>query len=879
MLISLIRLFTRLLLGLRYRIRVTGLEKLQASQGVLFLPNHPALIDPLIVMTFLCGRFGPRPLVLEKFSAMPGIGWLLRLVRAIPVPSADEEAGIRKRRRIENAVAQVADALKRGDNVLLYPSGRLTSWGKEHLGGNSAVHHLLETVPTTKVVLLRTRGLYGSAFSRAYSPEQSPSLSTVLKKGVATICSNFILFAPRRQVSLEFLDAPIEFYQLKSASAINKWLERWYDSDGGEIASLVSYSFWRINVQELPQPEIETVDVSDIPPEITEKITARLAQAAGVAPEKLTPEIRLGEDLGLDSLALAELLLWVEEEFGISGVELSSLKSMGGVLAAAAGRGGSASKQEVFVPPSGWEDRQRPEVEYHEADSIPEAFLNCSLRMGQHVALADERSGVLGWNRLRKAAIFLALLIRGLPGKNHGLLLPGSVGGAMSIVSVMLSARVPVMINWTSGRKSIEHAVSLAGCEKIITSRVFVDALEADLDFLEDKFVFLEDLRKSAGIWTKLLTVWLFGRSTRAVLRFFKHSARPLDENAVIIFTSGSEAAPKGVPLTHRNILSNLRAGMQVLKFKPEDALLGFLPPFHSFGLTVSTILPLVSGLKVAYFPNPTESKKIAARVTGWQASVMAGTPTFLRSILGQGTKDSLHSLRILVSGAERAPAELFDLAASLGPQINVLEGYGISECSPIVTVNHPGQKRLGVGRPLEGVELLVVDHEKHTPVSPGERGLILIRGDNVFPGYLGGSPDPFVEVEGRRWYNSGDLGSIVEGRLVISGRLKRFIKIAGEMISLPAIEEVLGSSWPAGEDGPQLGVVSVEGADPGRPLIILATSAEIGLEQANDVLRAAGLPNLARISKVVRLVAIPLLGTGKTDIQSLGRMVAAELG
>jgi acyl carrier protein len=877
MLLFLIRLLARLLLSLRYRISVTGLDKLQAGQSTLFLPNHPALIDPLIVMALLCGPFRPRPLVLERFWEMPGVGWLLRLVRAIPVPAADEDAGLRKRRRIEAAIAGVADGLKNGDNILLYPSGRLSSWGREHLGGNSAVQHLLETVPATRVVLVRTRGLYGSSFSRAYSPQQSPALPAVLKRGLQTLCGNLLFFAPRRHVSLEFTDAPEEFYKLDKALDINNWLERWYDSDGGEIASLVSYSFWRIKVDELPQPEIEQVDVSDISPEITAKIAARLAQASGVTPDKLTPDIRLGEDLGLDSLALAELLLWVEEEFGISGVELSSLKSMGAVMAAAAGRGGGSSQAEVFEAPQGWTEVSRPEVVYAEADSIPEAFLNCSARMGQHVAMADERSGVLCWDRLRKGAILMALLIRRLPGHHIGVLLPASVGGVLGIISSMLCARVPVMINWTSGRKSIEHAVALAGCEKILTSRAFLDALEADLEFLTDKFVFLEDLRKSAGICTKLHTAWLASRSSRTILRFFKNASRALDEVAVIIFTSGSEAAPKGVPLTHRNILSNLRAGMQILKFKPEDALLGFLPPFHSFGLTVSTILPLISGLKVAYFPNPTESRKIAARVTGWQASVMAGTPTFLRSILAQGSKDSLQSLRILVSGAERAPAELFDLAASLGPQISVLEGYGISECAPIVTVNHPGQKRLGVGRPLAGVELLIVDHETHAPLGSGERGLILIRGENVFPGYIGGSPDPFIEVAGQRWYNSGDLGTIEEGRLVISGRLKRFIKIAGEMISLPAIEEVLSSKWPAGEDGPLLAIVSVDGADPGRPLIVLAASIEISLENANDLLRAAGLPNIARISKVVRLPAIPLLGTGKTDIQSLNRMVLGE--
>jgi len=202
-----------------------------------------------------------------------------------------------------------------------------------------------------------------------------------------------------------------------------------------------------------------------------------------------------------------------------------------------------------------------------------------------------------------------------------------------------------------------------------------------------------------------------------------------------------------------------------------------------------------------------------------------------------------------------------------------LLEGYGITECSPVVTVNRPGVEALGVGRPLSGVTLAVIHPETRQAVPDGTQGLILIRGASVFDGYLGDSPDPFVEHDRERWYNSGDLGFLQDGSLVLTGRLKRFIKIGGEMVSLGAIEEALQPEVPSLDGTPTIAVTSKGTEGETRPVFVLFTTGKISEDHANDVLAAAGFPNLVKISDVRRLDQIPVLGTGKTDYQSLGKM------
>jgi long-chain-fatty-acid--[acyl-carrier-protein] ligase len=215
-------------------------------------------------------------------------------------------------------------------------------------------------------------------------------------------------------------------------------------------------------------------------------------------------------------------------------------------------------------------------------------------------------------------------------------------------------------------------------------------------------------------------------------------------------------------------------------------------------------------------------------------------------------------------------------LATSVNPAIEVLEGYGITECSPVVSVSRPHEERIGVGRPVEGVSITIVHPETMTPAAEGEQGLILIRGTSVFSGYLDPSIDPFVSHAGQTWYNSGDLGRLDQGRLVITGRLKRFIKIAGEMISLGAVEEALQKRVPIADGAPSVAVLAQGTEGDGRPKLIAFAAGALSLESANVCLREAGFPHIVHIAEVRELKTLPVLGTGKTDYQGLKAMLAS---
>jgi long-chain-fatty-acid--[acyl-carrier-protein] ligase len=261
----------------------------------------------------------------------------------------------------------------------------------------------------------------------------------------------------------------------------------------------------------------------------------------------------------------------------------------------------------------------------------------------------------------------------------------------------------------------------------------------------------------------------------------------------------------------------------------------------------------------------------LVRKITAYRPTLLLTTPTFFGYILKAAKPGELDSLRLVVTGAEKCPDALFTLAKQVAPRAILTEGYGITECSPVVSVSRPGKLRPGtIGQPLDGVEVLVVDPDSMQPLPAGRRGLLLVHGPTVFPGYLHyDGPSPFHEYDGKRWYVTGDLAGVdADGFIHFAGRLKRFIKAGGEMISLPALEEPLAAAWPPGESGPQVAVEGIETPD-GRK-IVLFTTANITLAEANGLLTKAGFRGIMRLDEARRLDRLPLLGTGKTDYKVL---------
>nr|MBA3815126.1 AMP-binding protein [Parachlamydiaceae bacterium] len=266
-----------------------------------------------------------------------------------------------------------------------------------------------------------------------------------------------------------------------------------------------------------------------------------------------------------------------------------------------------------------------------------------------------------------------------------------------------------------------------------------------------------------------------------------------------------------------------------------------------------------------------------------WKGTILCGAPTFIKGILKAATSDQLQSLRVCVSGAEKAPPELFQtLAKKFNKPNSVAEGYGITECSPVLTANLPGSTHTGVGRPLPGVEICIIHPEKEVLLPQGERGLIMAKGPNIFNGYLNpGLSSPFLMIEGEQWYKTGDLGSLdAEGYLTISGRMKRFIKMGAEMVSLASIEDALlqiadKKGWPTSE-GPSIAICAKE-IDGEKPKIFLFSKFNISIDEINSSLRESGFSNLVKISSVTHLPEIPIMGTGKVNYRAIEAQYLAK--
>jgi len=864
------------LLSLRYDITVTGLESVTQRKGVLVIPNHPAEIDPIILSTYLWDLLKPQPVVLETMYELPFLKPLMKWVRAIPMPDMEFDSGPYKRRRIERALEDVSERLRQGENILVYPSGRLSVTGEERLGAASGVQTIIRNYPDVFVVMVRVKGLYGSIFSKALTGGETPDVASTLRQGIMILLKNLIFLAPRRKVTLEIVTNPSELPRYSAPLPLNRFLESYYNHPTPETPTLVPHLFWSKELPQLPEKPAENHSYDEIPHALREKVYSHIAHIGATDISRVTTETELGDDLGLDSLTVAELLIWLDREFEAHDIELSELVTVGSVLRAAAGQLGSRTPKREYQVPGEWSTstENRPSPALQSSPTIAEAFLLAAQMMGDLPAIGDARSGVLSWSEVKLRVIILARHLATLPHTHIGLLFPASVGGSLAAMAAILAGKVPVFLNWTAGKRALLHACEATGLQTVLSSQAFLDIVQTDLEFLEDKFVFLENLRENLTLKEKMASKRLAGESLQQIYEVFNLKGLSSKDPAVVLFTSGSEALPKGVVLTHENILSNIRGVLEAFPLRNDDVLLGFLPTFHSFGLTVCTLLPLVTGLRVAYHPNPNESRKIARIISQWGASIMAGTPTFLRSILQAGQPEQFATLRTLISGAERAPRDLFEKAANLPRPVEILEGYGITECSPVVSMNRPGEPRVGVGRPLTGTTLTIVNPATYEELPPGTEGLILIRSASIFPGYLEPTINPFLDIRGVRYYNSGDIGRLENGSLIITGRLKRFIKIAGEMVSLTAVEEALQKQIPSYDETPSIAVLARGAEGDGRPTITLFTTTQTTAEAANRILRDSGFPHLVAISNVTTLKDIPLLGSGKTDYQALKGMM-----
>jgi long-chain-fatty-acid--[acyl-carrier-protein] ligase len=867
-------IFARSMLALRYRIRVHGLDETRKLDGpILILPNHPAYIDPLIVLNTLFPVLHPRPLLFEGNFQTPLLRFVMRLLDALRVPDLDQTSE-EARRRANEAIDGIKQALRNGQNVILWPAGRVERTGVERLGAARTLSDVLRDVPEAKMVLVRTRGLWGSRFSWGFNAE-APAFIKRLAQGAGWILSNLIFFAPRRNV-----DITLEYVERSrlpgvEREVLNPWLEKWYNVGAPEKPTFVPVHFlFGPRTREFPEIEIEEeLDLSKLPEQtrqaVDEMVSEKLHRSFG--PGELKPEVLL-EQLGMDSLDRMELSLTVERRFGFSGDVVPA--SMGQLYALAAGL---VPRKPPKPPPASWFATRREDRPLTiEGETIAEAFVHRALAQHGNVITADDRSGALTYERLLVGALSMAHHFRELPGDNVGLLLPSSVGCDVALMGLYLAGKLPVVLNWTTGPANLAHAARIMNLRHVVTSKAFVDRVGVEVG--DTEWVFLEELGKKISK-LRLLSTLLKLRLFPGLVRGAVPQPSP-DSPAVVLFTSGSEKAPKAVPLTHRNLLTNQRQGLRVFGITSQDSIIGFLPAFHSFGLSITGLLPLLTGMRVVRHPDPTDAAALARKIGMYKPTILVGTPTFVGYILDRAEPGELTSLRLVVVGAEKCPQSIFDRFAKAAPNAKVLEGYGITECSPVVAVNSPQDNRPGtVGKPLPGVEVCAIDLESEQTLPVGKMGMLLVSGPTIFPGYIAyDGESPFRERDGKRWYVTGDLAEVdKDGFIHFSGRLKRFLKAGGEMISLPALEEPFVKLYPPTKDGPRVAVEGVE-ADGGRR-IVLFTTEPITLREANDVLLREGFHGVLRLDEVRRVEKLPVLGTGKTDYKVLRGQILAKEG
>lgn len=886
-------------LWFRYRIEVHGLEKLNPENlnkpgGVLFLPNHPCVfVDAVSVSLAVWSKYPLRPLVVEYMYELPIVNRVMKMIGALPVPNFGESSNSYKRKKNEKIIQEVIDGLKGKDNFLIFPSGRCKSTSYEALEGASATHRIIQDAPEANIVLVRVKGLWGSSFSRAFTGK-TPAFFPVLIAGIKHVFKNLLFFTPRRKVIIEFELLPNDFPYKVGRLEFNKYLEQWYNKpDGltrqvgnlpGDSLILIPYSMWS---KELPKPwefkesEEKVIELSQIPPEIKNKVTARIAELMNIDPKTIKLDMSPTVDLGMDSLDLAELVSFLQDQYDITNVSAADLSTVGRIMGLATREiEGQGVKEEALIDTSRWHQpvtHQR--VQIAPGETIHEVFLNNCDRLGKTIACADMRSGIVSYSQLKLRTLVLAEYIRDLPGKYIGILLPASVAASMTILACQIAGKIPLMVNWTVGPRHLQSVIEMSKVQVVLTSWAFIDRLQnIDFNGMEDMFIMLEEVRRQITLVDKLKAYSRSKMSTQKILKIFKSNTDKNSE-AVLLFTSGTESMPKGVPLSHNNILTNQRAMLEAIEIYSDDILFGILPPFHSFGFTVSGLTGILAGLKVAYSPDPTDGKRLAQGFALWDITILCGAPTFVKGLIRAATPDQLRTLRLCVTGAEKLPLDLVHAVEELGKGDHMVEGYGITECSPVLTATRYGKPRKGVGQPLTNVELCIVDLDTHQPLLKGKSGLILARGPNVFSGYLNpGQASPFITIQGKNWYNTGDLGYIDdEGNLVLSGRLKRFIKIGGEMVSLAALEDALAETthkrgWAPGEEGPVLAVTGKEISGE-KPRISVFCRFTLTLEDANQALREAGFSNLIRITAIYQVEEIPLMGTGKINYRKLDEM------
>jgi acyl-[acyl-carrier-protein]-phospholipid O-acyltransferase/long-chain-fatty-acid--[acyl-carrier-protein] ligase len=450
--------------------------------------------------------------------------------------------------------------------------------------------------------------------------------------------------------------------------------------------------------------------------------------------------------------------------------------------------------------------------------------------------------------------------------KHVGVLLPNASGALITLLGLLAGGRIPAMLNYSTGGPNMLAALTAAQIDTVVTSRRFIAAakLEPELDMLaaRARVIYLDDVRAGLTAFNKLAGM-AAARMPRLALRMMGHNPDP-DATAVVLFTSGSEGVPKGVALSHRNINVNRQQTQARIDFTTDDRMMNPLPMFHAFGLVAGTLLPVLGGVRTFLYPSPLHYKAVPEMCYASDATILVATDTFLMGYGKNAHAHDFHRLRFVVAGAERVKQETRDLWFDRFG-LRILEGYGATECAPVLSVNTPMFCKAGTtGRIYDGLSWRL------DPVEGIERGgRLFVKGPNVMQGYLRADNPGVLEQAPDGWYDTGDIVDIdAEGFITILGRAKRFCKVAGEMISLNAVELAVQAAFPEFAHA----VVAVPDSRKGEQLVLITTHPSLERKLLQEALKGR-VSEIMVPRQILGVAELPVLGTGKTDYVSLNRM------
>eukprot|EP00008_Paramoeba_atlantica_P003074 CAMPEP_0201489040 /NCGR_PEP_ID=MMETSP0151_2-20130828/20979_1 /ASSEMBLY_ACC=CAM_ASM_000257 /TAXON_ID=200890 /ORGANISM="Paramoeba atlantica, Strain 621/1 / CCAP 1560/9" /LENGTH=1156 /DNA_ID=CAMNT_0047874505 /DNA_START=26 /DNA_END=3496 /DNA_ORIENTATION=- len=733
--------------------------------------------------------------------------------------------------------------------------------------------------------------------------------------------------------------------------------------------------------------------VDDDAPEVDSKIVEELKEmVVSIRGEDVLSIDKVGSssltELGLDSMRIGMVGSRIQDSYQIYDLELSEIqnKNCEQIAALVGERRGKGGGKIQAAPKSFTEPNGRKDVALADGKTIAEIFLNQCDRMGSAAALADDSKpggNILDYSKCKLGSVLIAEYIHAqgdmVDDRRVGVMMPSASGSSLIIMGLLICGKVPVMLNFTIGAEKMAHSIRDSGIRKIITSRKFVNVLlskNTDLPAgVGEQFLFIEDLMESFTTLDLIIAKFTLGsKSASSLLKRYCNSHTP-EDHAVILFTSGSTSMPKGVPLTNQNLIADVKGVITRAEMTSKDIIMAALPPFHSFGFTASVVVPCLFGIKCVYYPNPTAFFDIGRQMARWQPTIYFSTPSWMLKVYSATASkpEWSSSLRLIVVGAEACPTELKEKGAKKGVQ--VVEGYGITETSPVLTTGLLDMKHRGVGWPIPGVDLRLVqlddlasvqrDPPNHPAIErtlkekkelelklktegensregkllrcrlarpmvskeirPGDKdekgepalGVIIASGPNIFGDPLGESYlnrmiydqdpksgkysfDPYIEYDGKFWYNTEDLGryafnkeedekAIHDGvpSLLISGRIKRFVKRGGEMISLGAIEDALFDKFPEVEQKRTVGVesITIKGDDGSIEPFVAALICDVAVKEETQEMTEGRVKeamahkfgvaaNLFMPDAVFVVNELPMLGTGKLDLQACKKVI-----